>query len=77
MSLELGARKVERTWPSTATEEQGMTEDEETRLRAVEEFIAEIRGGKKFFLWLCAVVGSLGGGGTLLAVFWERFSGPS
>ncbi len=54
-----------------------MNEDEETRLRAVEEFIAEVRGGKKVFLWLCAAIGSLGGGGALLAAFWERLSGPS
>ncbi|KKL63286.1 hypothetical protein LCGC14_2176620 [marine sediment metagenome] len=55
-----------------------MNEHEEKRLRAVEEFIAEIRGGKKVFLWLCALIGSLGGGGTLLVAFREQiFGGPS
>lgn len=53
-----------------------MTEDEETRLRAVEEFIAEVRGGKRVVLWLFAAIGALGGGAAV-AAFWERLSGPS
>ena len=43
-----------------------MNEDEKRRLRAVEEFIAEVRGGKRLFLWLC---GAIGGVLTLLGVF--------
>ncbi len=35
-----------------------MTKDEEDRLRAVEEFIAEVRGGRKLFLWLCSMIGA-------------------
>ena len=46
-----------------------MNKDENDRLRAVEEFIAEVRGGKKIVLWLFATIGALGGGAGLLALF--------
>lgn len=52
-----------------------MNEDEEKRLRDVEEFIAEVRGGKRVFLWLCGVIG---GALALLGVDWGQiFGGPS
>ncbi len=52
-----------------------MNEEEETRLRNVEEFIAEVRGGRKLFIWVCSAIG---GGLALLGVFWEHlFGGPS
>ncbi len=49
-----------------------MNEDEEARLRAVEEFIAEVRGGGRVFIWLCSAIG---GGLALLAAFREQIFG--
>ncbi len=46
-----------------------MNEDEKKRLREVEEFIAEVRGGKRLFLWLFGIIG---GGLTILAALWDR-----
>ena len=49
-----------------------MNEDERKRLRDVEEFIAEVRGGRRLFLWLCS---SIGIGAGLVGVFWEGIFG--
>ncbi len=53
-----------------------MNEDEKNRLREVEEFIAEVRGGRRLFLWLFSTIG---GGLALLAAFWGQLfgGGPS
>lgn len=51
-----------------------MNEDEEKRLRDVEEFIAEVRGGRRLFLWLFSAIG---GALALLAAFWEQIFGGS
>ena len=54
-----------------------MTEDSdhETRLRVLEEFAAEVRGGRRLLLWLCSAIGI---GLGLLAVGWGKlFGGPS
>lgn len=52
-----------------------MNEDEEKRLRDVEQFIAEVRGGRRLFLWLFSTIG---GGLALLAAFWGHlFGNPS
>ncbi len=52
-----------------------MNEDEKKRLRDVEEFIAEVRGGKRVFLWLFSIIGV---GLGLLAAFWGLLlRGPS
>lgn len=50
--------------------------DLEERVRDLEEFAAEVRGGRKLFLWLCSAIG---GGLALLAAFWSNIfgSGPS
>lgn len=46
--------------------------DLETRVRILEEFAAEVRGGRRLFLWLCSAIG---GGLVLLAAFWDRLFG--
>ncbi len=52
-----------------------MDEDEKKRLRAVEQFIAELRGGRKLFIWICSAIGA---GLALLGTFWNQlFGGPS
>ncbi len=49
--------------------------DMETRMRDAEKFIAEVRGGRRLFLWLCSAIG---GGLAILGVFWDHiFGGPS
>jgi hypothetical protein len=49
-----------------------VNEEEEKRLRDVEEFIAQVRGGRKVFLWLCSGIGVVLG---LLAAFWGHLFG--
>ena len=49
-----------------------MNEDEKRRLREVEEFVAEVRGGRKLFIWVCSSIGAALG---LLGVFWNQLFG--
>ncbi len=50
-----------------------MTEtDHEERLRVLEEFAAEVRGGRKLLLWVSSAIG---GALALLAAFWDRLFG--
>ena len=49
-----------------------MNEDEKDRLRAVEEFVAEVRGGRKVVVWAFSLIGA---GLTLLGVFWDKIFG--
>ena len=46
----------------------------EDRVRDLEIFAAEVRGGRKLLLWLCSAAGVALG---LLAAFWERLFGGS
>jgi hypothetical protein len=46
--------------------------DTEKRLRDVEEFIAQVKGGRRLFLWICSAAGALLG---LLAIFWDKLFG--
>ena len=50
-----------------------MTKDEEARLRAVERFVSEVRGGRKLLLWMCSVVGA----GLAVLVAWLFGGAPS
>ncbi len=50
-----------------------MTDDELKRLRVIEEFIAEVRGGRRLLLWLASAVG---GGVAIVGVFWDQIFGP-
>ncbi len=52
-----------------------MNEADEKRLRAVEQFISELRGGRRLFIWICSAIGAAL---ALLGTFWEQlFGGPS
>ncbi len=53
-----------------------MTEDNdhETRLRDLEAFAAEVRGGRKLLAWIASAIGA---GLTLLGVFWDQIFGKS
>ena len=44
----------------------------EKRVRELEEFAAEIRGGRRLFLWMCS---ALGAAAMLALAFWDRLSG--
>ena len=50
-----------------------MTEetDLEKRVRELEEFAAEIRGGRRLFLWMCSALGAVA---ALALAFWDRLS---
>ncbi len=48
--------------------------DLEERMREVEEFISEVKGGRKLFLWISSAVGALA---ALLAAFWEPLFGKN
>lgn len=50
-----------------------MNEDEKKRFRAMEDFIAEVRGGRRLMLWLFSAVG---GGVAIMGVFWDKIFGP-
>ena len=49
-------------------------EDHETRIRDIETFIAEVRGGRKLLLYVFSAASGLFG---LLAVFWDNLFGSS
>ena len=41
----------------------------EKRVRELEEFAAEVRGGRRLFLWMCSALGVLA---ALALAFWDR-----
>ncbi len=43
--------------------------DTEKRLRDIEEFIAQIKGGRKLLICILSILGVLG---TLLTAFWDK-----
>ncbi len=53
-----------------------MTEDDdlEKRVRDLEEFIAEVRGGRRLFVWICSAIGAAL---ALLGTFWNQIFGGS
>lgn len=53
-----------------------MTEETELekRVRELEEFAAEVRGGRRLFLWMCSALGALA---MLALAFWNRLSGDA
>ena len=48
------------------------TEDMEERMRDVEEFISELRGGRRLFLWTCSALGVVA---ALALALWDKISG--
>ncbi len=49
-----------------------MDKDLEKRVREIEKFVNQVKGGRRLFLWICSAVGAALG---LLAAFWERLFG--
>ncbi len=49
-----------------------MNDDELKRLRAIEDFITEVRGGRRLLLWVASAVGGLA---AILGVFWDKIFG--
>lgn len=49
-----------------------MDEDQLRRLRELEEFVAEVRGGRRILLWLASAIGGLA---AIFGVFWDRLFG--
>ena len=48
--------------------------DLEKRVRKLEVFAAEVRGGRKLLLWICSAVGVALG---LVLTFWDKIAGGS
>ena len=48
------------------------TPDIEARVRDIEEFVSEMRGGRKLLCWIFAAVGA---GLGLIAAFWQHLFG--
>ena len=53
-----------------------MTEETELekRVRDLEEFAAEVRGGRRLFLWMCSALGVAAG---LALMLWNHLSGDA
>ena len=53
-----------------------MTEDDdlEKRVRDLESFADELRGGRKLFIWVCSAIGAAL---ALLGTFWNQLFGGS
>ncbi len=49
-----------------------MNDDEKKRFRAMEDFISEMRGGRRLLGWLISAVG---GGAAIVGVIWDKIFG--
>ena len=61
--------------PAEARRHGVMTKEAESlekRVRDLEEFAAEVRGGRRLFLWMCS---ALGAAALLALALWGRLSG--